>query len=94
MKGQVTEVQKSQDKMWGAISRMGKKLRDLATREESSDEEQEAGPEVSQEETLEAPRTVTNPILLFDIPPKAPVVFFGTFDDASVQDSVSSTVPK
>ena len=51
MKGQVAEVQKSQDKLWGAISRMGEDLRELVTREDSSesmDEEQEAGPEVSQ----------------------------------------------
>ena len=47
MKGQVAEVQKSQDKIWGAISRMGEELRELATREDSLDEEQEAGPEVS-----------------------------------------------
>ena len=26
MRGQVTEVQKSQDKMWGAIRRMGNEL--------------------------------------------------------------------
>ena len=37
---------------------------------------------------------MTNPILLFGIPPKAPAVSFRTFDDASVWDSVSSTVPK
>ena len=50
MKGQVAEVQKSQDKMWGAISRMVEELWELVTREDSSesaDEEQEAGPEVS-----------------------------------------------
>ena len=47
MKGQVAELQKSQDKMWGAISRMGEELWELATREDSSDEEKEAGPEVS-----------------------------------------------
>ena len=47
MKGQVAEVQKSQDKMWGAISRMSDELQELATKEDSSDEEQEAGPEVS-----------------------------------------------
>ena len=52
MKDQVAEVQKSQDKMWGAISWMGEELRDLATREDSSDEEQEVGPEVSQEEIV------------------------------------------
>ena len=39
MKGQVAEVQKSQDRMWGAISQMGEELRELATREDSSDEE-------------------------------------------------------
>ena len=103
MKGQVAEVQKSQDKMWGAISRMGEELRELATREDSSDEEQEAGPEVSLEETApiwipcvapEAPRTVTSPIPPFGIPPKAPAVSFGTLDDASVRDSINSTVPQ
>ena len=47
MKGQVAEVQKSQDKMWTAISRMGEELRELVAREDSSDEEQEVGPEVS-----------------------------------------------
>ena len=101
MKSQVAEVQKSQDKMWGAISQMGEELRELAMREDSSDEEQEAGPEVSQEETAptwipcvapEAPRTVTSPISPFGIPPKAPAVSFGTLDDASVRESVSSTV--
>ena len=34
MKNQVAEVQKSQDKIWGAISRMGNELRKLATRED------------------------------------------------------------
>ena len=72
---------------------MGEELRELATREDRSDEEQEAGPEISQDEAtptwtpcvaLEAPRTVTSPIPLFDIPPKAPAVSFRTFDDASV----------
>ena len=89
--------------MWGAISQIGEELQELATREDSLDEEQEAGSEVSQEETAptwlpcvapEAPRTVTSPILPFGIPPKAPAVSFGTLDDASVWDSVSSTVPK
>ena len=48
----MAEVQKSQDKMWGAISWMSDELWELATREDSSeseDEEQEAGSEVSQE---------------------------------------------
>ena len=83
--------------MWGAISQMDEELRELATREDSSesaDEEQEVGPEVSQEEAPKAPRTMTSPILLFDIPPKVPAVSFGTFDDANVRDSVSSSVPK
>ena len=83
--------------MWGAISRMGDELRELATRKDSSesaDEEQEAGPKVSQEEALKAPHTVTSPIPLFGIPPKAPAVSFGTFDNASVRDLVSSTMPK
>ena len=46
MKTQVAEVQRSQDKMWGAISRMGEEARELATKEDNSDEEQESGPEV------------------------------------------------
>ena len=37
---------------------------------------------------------MTSPILLFGIPPKAPAVSFGAFDDANVRDSVRSTVPK
>ena len=41
-----------------------------------------------------APRIVTSPIPLFGIPPKASAVSFRTFDDASVRDSVNSTVPK
>ena len=83
--------------MWGAISQMGNELQELATMEDSSkfvDKEQEAGPEVSHEEALEALCTVTSPIPLFGIPPKVPVVFFGTFDDASVRDSVSFVVPR
>ena len=103
MKGQVAEVQKSQEKMWHAISQMGEELRELATREDSSDEEQETSPEVSQEEAApkwtpcvapKAPRRVTSPIPLFGIPPKAFGASFGTFDDASVRDSVSSAVPR
>ena len=93
----MAEVQKSQGKMWGAISKMGEELRDLATREgnsESTDEEQEAGSGVSQEKVPEAPRTVTNPIPLFGIPPKAPTVSFRTFDEANVRDLVCSIVPK
>ena len=99
----MAEVQKSQDKMWGAISRMGEELRELATREDSSNEEQEAGPEVLQEEASpawplldvpEAPRVVTSPTPHFGILPKALAVSFRTLDDASVWDSVSSTVPK
>ena len=39
MKVQVAEVQKSQDKMWGAISQMDEELRELEIREDSSDEE-------------------------------------------------------
>ena len=35
MRDQVAEVQKSQDKMWGAISRMGDELRELAIKEDS-----------------------------------------------------------
>ena len=37
---------------------------------------------------------MTSPTPLFGIPPKASAVSFGTLDDASVRDSVSSTVPK
>ena len=70
---------------------MVEELRELATKEDSSDEEQEASPKVSQNK---APRTVTSPIPLFGIPSKASAVSFGTFDDASVWDSVSSTMLK
>ena len=90
-------MHKSQDKMWGAISWMGEELRELATRDNSSesvDEEQEADPKVSHEEAPEAPRTVTSPIPFFGILPKVPTVSIGTFDDASVRDSVSSIVPR
>ena len=89
--------------MWGAISRMGEELWELATKEDSSDEEQGVGPEVSQEEVAptwipcvapKAPRTVTSPIPPFGIPPKVPTVSLGTLDDASVWDLVSSTVLK
>ena len=73
MRGQGAEVQKSQDKTWGAISRMGDELQELVISEDSSesvDEEQEAGPEVSDEEASEAPCNVTSPIPLFGIPQK------------------------
>ena len=39
MKGQVAEVQKSPDKMCGAVSRMDEELQELATKEDSLDEE-------------------------------------------------------
>ena len=83
--------------MWGAISGMGEELRELATREDSSesaDEEQEASPEVSQEKVLEALCIVTNPKPLFGNPPKVPAVSFGIFDAASIRYSDSSIVPK
>ena len=54
MKRQIAEVQESQAKMWGAISRMGEELRGLATRENDSDsehEEEEAAPKDSPAET-------------------------------------------
>ena len=76
---------------------MGGELQELATKEdslESKDEEQEASPEGSHGEESEAPRNVISPISLFDISPKALAVSFGTFDDASVRDSVSSAVPR
>ena len=69
----------------------------MATREDSSesvDEEQEVVPQVSQENTPQAPRNVTNPIPLFGIPPKAPVVSFRTFDNANVRESVSFARPR
>ena len=97
IRGQVAEVQKSQAKMWSAINRMGNELWELATIEDSSksiDEEQKAGPEDSLEETTKVPHTVTNPTSLFGILPKAPAVPFGTFDDMSVRDSVSSTMQR
>ena len=41
MRGQIDEVQQSQDKMWGAINRMGEELRELANRGDSSESEDE-----------------------------------------------------
>ena len=41
MKGQIAEVQQSQAKIWGAISRMGEELQGLAVRENDSDSEHE-----------------------------------------------------
>ena len=85
---------------------MGDELQELATKKDSSefaDKEQEAGPEVSQEETAlawtpleipQAPHTVTSLIPLFGILPKALAMSFGTFDDVSVRDSVSFVVPR
>ena len=83
--------------MWGAISQMGEELWELVTREdsaESANEEQEPGPEICQGKAPKTSRTVTSPIPLFGILTKAPAVSFRTFDDASVWDSVSSTMPK
>ena len=97
MRGQVVEVQKSEDKMWGAISQMDDELQDLATREDNSkseDGEQEASPEDSDEETMEVPHNVTSPIPLFGIPPTAPTVSSGTFDAVRSRDSVGSDVPR
>ena len=76
---------------------MGDELQELGNKEDSSEskgEEQEVGPEGSHGEESEAPRNVTSPISLFGIPAKALAVPFGTFDDASVRDSVSSTMPR
>ena len=91
MKRQIAEVQQSQDKMWGAISRMSEELQGLAAKEDDSDsecEEEEAAPEASPIETL-APRIVTSPIPLFGVPPPSVHV-----DAMSVRDSVSSAVPR
>ena len=91
MRGQIVEVQKSQDKMWGAINRMGEELQGLAAKEDdlgSEREEEEAAPEYSLVE-MPAPRTVTNMIPLFGGSP--PLVHT---DLVSVRDSVSSVAPK
>ena len=91
MKGQIAEVPESQDKMWGAISRMSEELQGLAARENDSDserEEEEAALEDSPVETF-APHIVTSPIRLFGVPPPQVHV-----DTASVSDSVSSIVPR
>ena len=57
--------------MWGAISRMSEELQGLAAKEDGSDsehEQEEAVPEDSPIETS-MPRTTTNPIPLFGMPP-------------------------
>ena len=76
---------------------MGDELWELVAKEDSSDsvdEEQEASPEGSYKETPKVPHRVTNPIPLFGIPLKAPTLSFGTFDDASVRDSLSFAMPR
>ena len=86
------EVKKSQDNMWGAISRMGEELRELTNGGDSSafeDEEQEDAPEDSG-----IPPNLTDPLTTRDPAPAAPTVSFGAFDAASVRDSVSSAVPR
>ena len=103
MKAQVAEVQKSQAKMWGAISRMGEELQGLAMKENDSESEHEAeaGPKDPPVET-DAPRTQATPVIYnladpvppFGTLPIALAVSFRTFDATSVRDSVSSTVPK
>ena len=97
MQDQLVEVQKSQEKMWDAISKMGEELRELVTRENSSefeDKEKEVDPKDSHIETLEVSCKVTSPTPFFGILPIAPIVSFRTFDAASVKDSVSSVVPR
>ena len=89
--------------MWGAISRMGEELQGLATKENDSESEQEEepSPEDSPVET-DAPRSQATPVIYnladpappFGTPPTAPTVFFGTFDAASVRDSVSFAISK
>ena len=99
----MAEVQKSQAKMSGAISRMGEELQGLETKENDSESEQETevGPKDSLVE-MDAPHTQATPVIynLADpVPPSgtlptAPTMSFGTFDAASVWDSVNSTVLK
>ena len=82
---------KSQDKMWGAISRMGEDLQGLAAREKDSDSEHEEGEAAAKDSPGETPmpHTVTSPIPLFGMPPPSVHV-----DVASVRDSVSFAVPR
>ena len=91
MKGKIAELHESQDKMWGAISRMSDELEGLAIRENDSDserEEEEAALKDSPVETA-VPRTVTSPIPLFGMPPTQVHV-----DTASVRVLVRSAVPR
>ena len=88
MRGQIVEVQKIQEKMWGAISRMGEELQGLVTKEDDSEfghEEEGAGLETHQLRWL-YPEIPTNS---FTLPPQT-----FSFDATSAQDSVSSIVPK
>ena len=92
VKAQVAEVKKSQDNMWGAISRMGEELWELTNGGDSSvseDEEQEDAPEDSG-----IPPNVIDPLTTRDSASAAPAVSLGAFDAASVRDSVSSAVPR
>ena len=87
MKGQIDEVQKSQEKMWGGISQMGEELQGLVAKQNASDfehEEEETAPEYSSVETS-APRKMASPIPLIGMP--SPSVHV---DTTSVRDSVSS----
>ena len=91
MQGQLAKVQKSQEKMWGTIKRMGEEPQGLAAKENDLDfehKEKEATPEYSPVETP-APRKMARPIPLFGMPPPSVHV-----DAASVRDSVNSTVPR
>ena len=91
MKGQIAKVQKSQGKMWDAISRMGEKHQGLAAKENDSyseHEEEETALEYSLVETP-VPHKMASHIPLFGMPPPS-----AHFDATSVRDSVSSTVPR
>ena len=87
MKGQIDEVQKSQEKMWGGISQMGEELQGLIAKQNASDfehEGEETAPKYSPVETS-APCKMVSPIPLIGMP--SPSVHV---DAMSVGDSVSS----
>ena len=98
MRGHIAEVQKSEEKMWGAISRLVEELQGLVAKENDSDSEheEEASPKDSLVEmatrcnlaTL-AIRDLADLIPLSGMPPPSVHV-----DVVSVRDSVNSIVPR
>ena len=80
--------------MWGVISKMGEELRELTNRENSSESEDEEQVDAPKDSDTGVPPNTTGPLPFMGQSSAAPAVSFGTFDAASVRDSVSSAVPR